>query len=59
MDFNKIKNFQYLYNFIRMLDSDEYPRAYIEFKKFKIFFKNARFNKNFLKANVLIKKNEK
>ena len=35
-----------VYDFIRMLDATDYPRAFINLQKYKIFFKNAKFYKN-------------
>lgn len=44
-----------LYDHIRMLDCDGYPRAFLEFEKFRIEFENAKFNRSkILKANVRI-----
>ena len=54
-----IKSIDKLFNFIRMLDAEGYPAAYIQTNKFKIMFKNVKKSKKFLIANALIKKNEK
>jgi len=35
-----------VYDFIRMLDATDYPEAFLNLQKYKIFFKNAKFNKN-------------
>ncbi len=35
-----------VYDFIRMLDATDYPRAFLNLQKYKIFFKNAKFYKN-------------
>ena len=44
-----------IYDYIRMLDSDEYPKAYLETKKFKYEFSNASINADkTIKANVRI-----
>ena len=53
-DINSIKE---LYDHIRMLDCDGYPRAFLEFKNFKIEFKNAQINdKKEIKTDVRITK---
>ncbi len=52
-----IDDIEKLYDFIRMLDAENYPQAFLETNKFKFEFKNARIvNKNELKANVRISK---
>ena len=35
-----------VYDFIRMLDATDYPGAFLNLQKYKIFFKNAKFYKN-------------
>ena len=35
-----------IYNFIRMLDADDYPKAFINFDNYKIYFKNAKLVNN-------------
>lgn len=45
-----------LYDFIRMLDADRYPYAYLEFDNFKFVLKNAKLDNNEVHATVLIKK---
>lgn len=49
IDFESLEK---LYNHIRMLDADEYPRAFIDVGKFKIEFKNACFDKKTKKLKV-------
>ncbi len=39
-------NLTKIYDFIRMLDGDNYPNAYLEFKKFKLLLNNAKKYKN-------------
>lgn len=52
---NGIKKINDLYNHIRMLDCDGYPRAYIEFDGVKIEFENAKLIDNeIVNANVRI-----
>ena len=41
-----------LYNFIRMLDADGYPNAFIEKQKIKFKFYDAKFNYRKLSAKV-------
>ena len=50
-DINTIKE---LYDHIRMLDCDGYPKAFLEFKNFKIEFENAQINDKKIKADVRI-----
>ena len=46
-----------VYNKIRMLDSDEYPRAFLKLNGLKIIFNDVlKINKNTLKAKCIIKK---
>ena len=55
---NGLSSIQDLYDHIRMLDCDGYPKAYLEFDNFRIEFDNAILNDNKnLKANVRIKYN--
>ena len=48
-----------IYDKIRMLDTNEYPKAFINFGKYTLEFTNANFKNNELKADVrfLRKKN--
>jgi methionyl-tRNA formyltransferase len=52
----KIKKINDLFNHIRMLDADGYPKSYILNKKFKFEFKNAKKTKKKIIAKVLITK---
>ena len=52
---NQIK-LEKVYDFIRMLDSPEYPKAFIELENFRIEFSSAKLNKDFIEAKVIIKK---
>ena len=50
-------NLKKLYNFIRMLDADGYPKAFISFKGFKILLKQTKIYKNTLNGKFeIIKK---
>jgi methionyl-tRNA formyltransferase len=52
---NQIK-LQKVYDFIRMLDSPEYPKAFIELENFRFELSSAKLNKDFIEAKVIIKK---
>lgn len=45
-----------LYDFIRMLDADGYPHAFIEYGDFRLEFRGVRHENGVLAANVTIKK---
>lgn len=45
---------QKFYDYIRMLDHESYPNAYIKYGRFKIEFFNANNEKEFLKVNCKI-----
>ena len=53
-----ISSFKSLYNFVRMLDAETYPKAFINYGKMKIEFKNAKIKKNYidLKASIKLKR---
>ena len=52
----ELKTLQKVYDYIRMLDADGYPKAYLENKFLKFEFNNANFkNKNEIIATVKIK----
>lgn len=58
---SEINNFQSLndlYNFIRMLDADGYPHAFVEFGEFKIEFRNAKLLDGRLNADACFIRNE-
>tara|TARA_B100000902_G_C27307329_1_gene916294 strand:- start:502 stop:1179 length:678 start_codon:yes stop_codon:yes gene_type:complete len=48
------KNIKKIYDKIRMLDSNEYPRAYIMIDKFKLLLSKAVLNKNIISCNAKI-----
>ena len=48
-------NLQSVYDFIRMLDADGYPRAFIEHGEYLINFRNARLDGERVVAEVEIK----
>lgn len=41
-----------VYNYIRMLDADDYPYAYLEYGNFKLLFNEAEFSNGKLSAKV-------
>ena len=53
-EIKKEKNISQVYNKIRMLDSKEYPRAYLKIKNFQIFLYNAKLKKKSLSCNAKI-----
>ena len=48
-----------LYDYIRMLDADGYPHAFIENSRFRIEFKNAELKRNRLEARITIFRKDK
>jgi methionyl-tRNA formyltransferase len=51
-----IENIDIIYNYIRMLDCEGYPNAYIETEFLKFEFTNAHLSNNEITANVRISK---
>ncbi|TXE82845.1 methionyl-tRNA formyltransferase [Campylobacter peloridis] len=47
-------NIRKIYDFIRMLDAKDYPKAFLEYKNIKIYFKNAKLKNNIIQAKVEI-----
>ena len=56
INFKKIKSFDKLYDFLRMLDADGYPNDYIKLNKYNLSFNSVKQDKNTIYANVQIKK---
>ena len=52
----KLKNIKEIYDYIRMLDAEGYPQAFIETPYFKVEFFNAALKGECVTANVRIKK---
>ena len=48
-----------IYDRIRMVDGFDYPKAYVETTKYKIFFSNASYKNNKISANVSIEMKQK
>lgn len=44
-----------IYDYIRMLDTQGYPKAFVDIENFKLNFSNARFENNELTAKVVFK----
>lgn len=56
---DNVKSLEKLFDFIRMLDAQDYPNAYIENDNFRFFFTNVKFSSdNELIAKVQIKRKE-
>jgi methionyl-tRNA formyltransferase len=51
-DLSNAKNITEVYNMIRMLDGELYPKAYLNFGKFKIMFNKANLKNNKLISQV-------
>ncbi|MCR8687279.1 methionyl-tRNA formyltransferase [Campylobacter sp. 1569] len=49
----KNPNLVKIYDFIRMLDAKDYPKAFLEFKNIKMVFQNAKKHNNQIKAEVI------
>lgn len=43
-----------IYDFIRMLDAEDYPKAYLEFKKYKLLLSHAKKYKNSINGEFRI-----
>ena len=53
------KSLKFIYDQIRMVDSSDYPNAYINLGKFKIEFYEAEFDNDTIEAKCLIQINER
>ena len=49
-------NLNDIYNFIRMVDSKEYPNAFINLNKFKVIFNKANYKKGIINGKFKIVK---
>ena len=52
-EFKKLEN---IYDFIRMLDAPDYPKAFLKLNNFKISFMKARKVGNNIKGEYIIEK---
>jgi len=53
-DISNLESLEEVYNYIRMLDADGYPSAFLETKNLRIEFDKAQLINNKLKSNVTI-----
>jgi methionyl-tRNA formyltransferase len=56
IDFGNSDNLSYIYDQIRMLDSDDYQKSHIEIGDFVLEFSRAKMNNNKILADVIITK---
>lgn len=52
-------NLRKIYDYIRMLDAEGYPKAYVDRNGLRFEFERASLKVGYIKADVIIKKNEK
>lgn len=55
---NGIKDLEKIFDFIRMLDGDGYPKAFIETEYLRLEFERASLKKDYIHADVKIKRKE-
>jgi methionyl-tRNA formyltransferase len=55
----QVEDLQQVYDYIRMLDADGYPKAFIELENFRLEFSKASFQTESVIANIEIKLREK
>ena len=55
-DISHLSELDNIFDYIRMLDCDGYPKAYIEINGIRYEFDNVKYNINSLEANVTIKR---
>ena len=53
-DIPKDATLEHFYNLVRMLDAEDYPKSFIDYGKFRMFFKNADLVDNRLTAECVI-----
>ena len=56
LKFGSAKDLSYIYDQIRMLDSDSYPNVYLEVGEYKIEFSRAKMNNNHIITDAKITK---
>ena len=59
LNVNKTKTIKKLYDFLRMLDAPDYPKAFVKLNKFILTFNDIKMNRNIINAKVEIITNEK
>ena len=52
----ELKSLEQLYDYIRMLDAEGYPRAFLETKHFHLEFERASLKPDYIKADVIIRR---
>jgi methionyl-tRNA formyltransferase len=52
----ELESLEKLYDYIRMLDAEGYPHAFLETKHFRLEFKRASLNPDYIKADVIIRR---
>jgi UDP-2,4-diacetamido-2,4,6-trideoxy-beta-L-altropyranose hydrolase len=55
-DLSKLDSLNAVYDFIRMLDADGYPKSFIEFEEFKLEFTDAKLVDGHVEAKVTFRK---
>ena len=53
-ELNEMLELEQIYDYIRMLDAEGYPNAYIRMGKYKLLFQNASLENNTVRADVTI-----
>ena len=56
MKYYEFKKLENVYNFIRMLDAENYPKAFIKLNNFKISFMKAKKSSNKIIGEYIIEK---
>lgn len=57
-ELSEAMNMQQIYDYIRMLDGEGYPKAFIYFGKYKIIFSRASLKNGYIQADVKIMEDE-
>ncbi len=52
----ELESLEQLYDYIRMLDAEGYPRAFLETKHFHLEFERASLKPDYVKADVIIRR---
>lgn len=53
-DMSNLEDLEKVYDYIRMLDSPGYPKAFLETSNFRLEFANSSYNKDMIEAHVRI-----
>ena len=54
----ELESLEKLYDYIRMLDAQGYPHAFLETKHFRLEFERASFKPDYIKADVIIRRKQ-